>query len=32
MTDVNDPTNVITVYSTPTYFMDDPNYYNNLDK
>ena len=32
MTDINDPTNVITVYSTPTYFMDVPGYYNNLDK
>jgi len=28
MTDVNDPTNVITIYSTPSYFMEDPNYYN----
>lgn len=27
MTDVNDPTNVITVYSTPSYFMEDPLYY-----
>jgi hypothetical protein len=28
MTDVNEPTNVITVYSTPSYFMEDMNYYN----
>ncbi len=27
LTDVNDPTNVITVYSNPMYFMDDPEYY-----
>lgn len=27
MTDINDPTNVITVYSTPSYFMEDQSYY-----
>ena len=27
MTDVDDPTNVIVVYSTPSYFMEDMNYY-----
>jgi hypothetical protein len=27
MTDVDDPTNVITVYSTPSYFMEDQSYY-----
>ena len=31
LTDINDPTNVITVYANPRYFMDDPNYYNDLD-
>lgn len=28
MTDINDPTNVMTVYATPSYFMEDPDYYN----
>ena len=28
MTDVNEPTNIITVYSTPSYFMEDTSYYN----
>ena len=27
LTDVNDPTNVITVYSTPSYFVEDQGYY-----
>lgn len=30
MTDINDPNNVITIYSTPMYFMEDPNYYNDI--
>ena len=29
MEDVNEPTNVITVYATPSYFMEDQSYYNN---
>lgn len=28
LTDVNEPTNVITVYANPSYFMEDPGYYN----
>lgn len=27
MTDVDEPTNVITIYSTPTYFIEDQSYY-----
>jgi hypothetical protein len=27
MTDVNEPTNVITIYATPSYFMEDMSYY-----
>jgi len=27
MTDVNDPTNVITVYTTPSYFVENQSYY-----
>ena len=27
MTDVNDPTNVITIYANPTYFVEDQSYY-----
>ena len=30
MSDINDPKNVITIYSTPMYFMEDPNYYNDI--
>ena len=28
MTDVDNPTNIITIYATPSYFMEDPSYYN----
>lgn len=28
MTDVNEPSNVYILYNTPSYFIDDPNYYN----
>jgi hypothetical protein len=28
MEDVNEPTNVITIYATPSYFMEDQSYYN----
>lgn len=28
MTDINNPTNVITVYAAPSYFMEDMSYYN----
>ena len=31
MTDVNNPANVITVYTTPYYFMEDPLYYQDLN-
>ena len=30
MTDVDNPTNVITVYATPSYFMEDQSYYNDI--
>ena len=27
LTDINNPTNVITVYANPSYFMEDQSYY-----